>query len=231
MDIAGAIGHGKHLSGLGLVGGDGIVARYLAMMRVVAPARPLHLQTRAHHRAIHIDGQALEFGLTDHRTGQRLVELPEPLQRAGIKTAQPTSNGARRGHLLQTATAQHHRILTKKSDMAHSPPATDDQRHDQHHHGGRAVVAAGQVAPSMASNPFDQIKLGKILAQQLQSCERGQALALIAKRQFSVDSTPQIGFFILHWQWPFVVVVGLVGTPNIPRREAFFVSRSVSYWD
>jgi hypothetical protein len=52
-----AVLNSQYLSALSLVGGDRVVARHLASVRVEAPLSPLDPKPGRHDRAIHVDGQ------------------------------------------------------------------------------------------------------------------------------------------------------------------------------
>src|SRR4029077_8456159 len=57
VDVARSILHPQDLPALRLVGGDRVVARHLAAMRVETPLRPLDLQPGRDHGAVDVDGE------------------------------------------------------------------------------------------------------------------------------------------------------------------------------
>lgn len=174
------------------MGGDRVIARHLASVRVEAPAGTLNLQPRRDHRPVHIQGQPPQCVAGYHLAHQLLVHPEQCRHAARIEAPQPATHRMGRRHPAQATQPFHHGIRLQVPDMPHPAASRNQQGQYHQYHRYRSKVAARQTPRRRATQPALQTQMPKKPSNQCQAGKRRQSGCLETKCQFTIDSTLQI---------------------------------------
>ena len=203
MDIAGAIPHPHHVSGLREIGGDRVVALDLPMVGVVAAKGALDGQAGRHHGPVDIERDALQLQPTHHLGNQFPVERMQSRAHLAGAATQPTTEGAVARQDRESAEPVDHRIPDQMTDMPQSARSDHQHRHDQADDRHRREVSGRIVAVQIAPQAPRELDAVQELAHQFQSRERRQSPTAEAKGKIPVDTGTQVSFSLSHGSWPF----------------------------
>ena len=131
VDVARPVLDPQDVRGLGQVRHDRVVAGDLALVRVVATSRPLHLQPRRHHHAVDIDRPGAQPQARQQGAHHGRVERLQPSDGPHREVPQPPTQRARGGDDAHAAEPLEDRVVRDVGHMAQAPAADDDQP-DQH---------------------------------------------------------------------------------------------------
>ena len=173
-------------------------------MGVVAPVRPLDLQSGADHRTVDVEGESATAGPPQGGANQFFVELREPFD---VLAAEPLHPGARRSWRRQprkAAEASQHRVALLVAQVQDAPAADQDQAQQSQNHRHCAEVGGGESRTHGAAEHGHKTGSLQVLPNQLQSGMRGDFLSSDSVLHVAVDTALQICSSRSHWEWPFV---------------------------
>ena len=213
----------QEMTAFGQKSRDRIVARHLAVMRVVASGRPADLGAGAQHRAVDVDGQRTGVQTGSHDPSHLLrIELPQRLHRRCAETLEFATHAAVTGKMLEATKPLEQAIALDKLQMMQAPPTHDQQPQDHPAQGHHAEVASVDHGTQMPAHPGIEPDASQIADQNLQTRIRGHAFVAELDGDIAVDTALKIGFLSSHSRWPFVGLTGKAWILSNKRNERPF---------
>ncbi len=127
VHVARAVSHSQNVRRLGQMRHDRVVARHLAVVRVVAAACALDLQPRGHYRPVHIHSHRVQLQAWDHVGNHRRVQPLQPLHRLHRESLEPATDRARGRQHAQLAKTLDQGVVRDVGQVLEAPSAHDQQ--------------------------------------------------------------------------------------------------------
>lgn len=224
VDITGAIFHPQNLTGLGEVGGDGIVAGNFAVMRIIAPEGSFNGQARGYDRSIDIDGESAKREHFDRPANDLGIECLETSDRYTLEMPEPAAESTQTRKPGQSAESLDEKISAKKVEVPQSPTADYQEPERNPYHGDDTEVTGQRDAPKVKANHIVETNRAQIANEKLESGVGTQAPFGKLDMKIVLDMSDQRGFSISHSMWPFVVGLKLADIPTFSHSERLFAS-------
>ena len=204
VDVTGSILHSQDLTGLGEIGGDGIVALNLAVMRVEAPEGSLNGKPRGDDRSIDINGKCAKRERFDRPCDDLSVDRLETSDRGAREVSEPAAQSTQTRQVGKATETLEEEIAAKEVEVAQAASANDQESHNDADHRDRAVVAAGQGSLEMAAYQTVEANRAQVANEKLEPGVGTQARFGELDTKIALDGSTQRGFSISHSKWPFV---------------------------
>ncbi len=204
MHVTGAVLHPQHMSGLGQMRHDRVVARHLAVVGVVAAPGTLDLKTGRDDHPIHIHRHRTQLKRGQQLSDDRRVERLQPLHGLHRELPEPAAHGACGGQHSQAAEPWHQGIVGHVADVLQASPAHYEQPDEQPEHRSNAKVPAEAASLEAPTDHSVEVHPAQISLQQLKPGVGGQLHFAEFHSKISVDTGMQFGVSSSHFRWPFV---------------------------
>ena len=224
VNITGAILHPQHLTGLGEVSGDGVVAGNFAVMGIVAPECSFDGHAGGYDRSIDIDGESAKREHVDRPGNDLCIDRLETSDRYAFEMPEPAAEGAQARQPGQPTEPFDEKVASKKIEMPQPPTADDQESEDNPYHGDGAEVTGQRETLEVKANHIVETNRTQVANEKLETRMGTQARFGEFDMKIVLDRSRQRRFSISHSVWPFVVGLKLWFISTFSHSERLFSS-------